>query len=101
MSALKFPSRAIAGVSAVAFALAFAAPGLCGPGDSAFGPARTPAKAARSALRTSQGDPASQAAPPKPFLKTPRGVVSVVLMVGLAAWLVQSRSHNQVVSPGR
>jgi hypothetical protein len=38
----------------------------------------------------------------KPFFKTGRGIAALVLMVGASAWLVQSRTSDNVVhSPGR
>ena len=74
-------------------------PAWCGAHDGAFGPVR--AKAVETRGRMDEGQADAQKTPPKPFLKTTRGIVSVCLMAGMAAWLIQSRKSNEVVSPGR
>jgi hypothetical protein len=95
-------SRVAVCLSMLVLIAGFTAPGFCEPGAGAFGPVRTAAKARTHAVRLDQGaEPAPGSASSKPFLKTPKGVVAVVLMAGVSAWLVQSRIHNKVVSPGR
>ena len=48
-----------------------------------------------------QAGPAGTSGESKPFLKTKKGVLAVVMMAGATAWLIQSRIDNKVSSPGR
>ncbi len=95
-------SRVAVCASFLVFIASFAAPAFCEPGAGAFGPVRTATRGRTSAVRVAQGaEPSTASASSKPFLKTTKGVAALVLMAGVSAWLVQSRIHNKVVSPGR
>jgi len=64
--------------------------------------AKVNAMPAAALAQAAQAMPATATAETStPFFKTTKGVVSLVLMAGATAWLVQSRINNKVSSPGR
>jgi hypothetical protein len=101
-------ARRLAGALALVVGLT-----LVAPPAFAAGPAPGPLAAAVNAKVESmpaaavvqagaQAKPATVPAEvPKPFFKTPKGVVALVLTAGATAWLIQSRNSNKVTSPGR
>jgi hypothetical protein len=95
-------SRATAGAALLALSVAFAAPGFCEPSAGAFGPVPTTGKARKASVPAAQAaEPISSTTTSKPFFKSTKGIVSVILMAGVTGWVIQSRNHNKVVSPGR
>jgi hypothetical protein len=100
-------ARRLAGALAVVVGLTLVAPpafaAVPAPASHPITAAATAKVAALPAASLAQAAPA--AAPPasadKPFFKTPKGVVALVLTAGATAWLIQSRNSNKVTSPGR
>lgn len=103
-SARSFAGALVFFVSATAAAPPAAAAGAQTPARSATLAAAAEARVAAlepAAVLAATQAPAAPAEGPEPFLKTPKGVIAVVLMAGVTAWLIQSRISNKVDSPGR
>jgi hypothetical protein len=104
-------ARPLTGALALTLGLTLAAPPAfaVGPATAASpGPIAAAAAAKVEALPVAslaQVAPAPAAASAesgdKPFFKTTKGVVALVLTIGATAWLVQSRIDNKVSSPAR
>ncbi|TMB54283.1 MAG: hypothetical protein E6J47_08290 [Chloroflexi bacterium] len=103
-------ARPLAGVLAFLLGLGVAAPATAGEAASPVRAAqkltlvqaaavRTAAFDTSAALARAQGPAAPSATPSKPFFKTTKGVVSLILVAGATAWVVQSRIDNKVSSP--
>ena len=103
-------SRALAGVLALFVGLTLSgSPCLAGETPSPAAP-RTPLRAAVDAkvatlnppaVALAQAAPAPSATESKPFFKSPKGAIVLVLMAGGITWAAVSRSQDAVHSPGR
>lgn len=106
-------ARALAGLLALLLGLVISA-SPCLAGETPSRPAPLPAAPLRTAvaarLATLNAPPAAalaQAAPPaptgesKPFFKSTKGVLVLVLLAGGFTWAAVSRSQDAVHSPGR
>lgn len=61
--------------------------------------AESHAAAADPAIALQSPPAATEAEPSRPFFKTPRGVVTGVLMAAGLSWVLYSKSHDRVRSP--
>jgi hypothetical protein len=105
-------TRLLAGALALIVGLTLVAPPAFAatPGPiAAAAAAKIDTVPAEALAQAAQTTPAAQAAPAaaaaetgnKPFFKSPKGIVALVLTIGATAWLIQSRNSNKVTSPGR
>ncbi len=105
-------ARPLAGAMALLLGLGVSAPATAGEAASPVpaapkltlvqaAAARTAALDTSAALARAQDPAAASTTPSKPFLKTTKGVVSLILVAGATAWVVQSRIDNKVSSPAR
>jgi hypothetical protein len=103
-------ARFLAGALALVLGLTLAAPTAFAAGPATAASPRPIAAAAAAKVEAIPAATLAQAAPPAPattdaggkaFFKTPKGVAALVLTVGVAAWLIQSRSSDKVSSPAR
>ncbi len=98
-------ARSLAAFLALVVGLTFLAPPAFAAAPVApVGPLAAAAAAkvqAAPAAALAQAAQASPAANGKPFFKTTKGVVVLVLMAGAISWAAVSRSNDAVHSPGR
>jgi hypothetical protein len=99
-------AKPLAGALALLVGFGVSAPAMAGEA-AAPKPTLVQAATARaaaldlSAARATVPAPGPSATQDKPFLKTTKGVVSLILVAGATAWVVQSRIDNKVSSPAR